>query len=353
MKPLGLRSTGIICSLALAGFALTACQESGSVHSFEFETMGTVASGQIGGESGAASARLVRATYDSVNVRLSAWSTDSEVGCFNTAGAGTTFTASAWLGTCLQVASDLGGASGGAFDPSAGPLMRVWGFHRPKEHLPSLVELDSVRALLGGFEFEPGTRRLTKTLDGTQLDLGGIAKGFAVDRAVANLECAGVTSALIDLGGNIFALGQPAGRDFWVIGVRDPLDRSRIAASVTLRDRAVATSGSYEKFVEINGHRYGHIMNPATGRPAEGLLSATVICRSATLADGLSTTLFVLGPDQAIALLREHYRQVDAVLILPGIEKTEARILVTAGLADGFTLSPAYRERYTVEVLPF
>ncbi|MBU1074080.1 FAD:protein FMN transferase, partial [bacterium] len=121
----------------------------------------------------------------------------------------------------------------------------------------------------------------------------------------------------------------------------------------TMVNRAAATSGAYERFVEIDGRRYGHVMNPATGRPAEGLLSATAVCRSATLADGLSTTLFVLGPDRAMRLLYEHYPHVDAILIVPAEEAATARILATAGLEGNLSLRPEYRNRYALEFLDF
>lgn len=339
----------------LAGL-LSGCQDPADIHHFDYEVMGTVAKGEIyvRDKSGKQSpVHMVQATFDSVNAQLSCWSEASEVGLFNAAPAGSTYAISKWLSTCLRVSESLRDVSGGAFDPTAGPLMHLWGFHRRQGHLPSEAELDSTLALLGGYEHDPSQRTVKKTNDNTRFDLGAIAKGFAVDRAVANLIASGTSSALIDLGGNIFALGRPDGRDTWRLGIRDPLDKDHIVATFSLINQAVATSGSYERFVEIDGRRYGHIMNPATGRPAEGLLSATVICRSAMLADGLSTTLFVLGPDEAVRLLREHYLHVDAVLILPGEGTAKARVLATAGLEGNIRLSPEYRGRYSLEFLRF
>jgi len=340
-----------------AALALYAgCGAPDDIHRFDYGVMGTYARGEIyvwDRTETRSPAEMVQATFDSVDVRLSSWRDDSEVGRFNAAPPGPAVEVSKWLSTCLRVSEELREVSGGAFDPSAGPLMELWGFRSRQGRLPAAAELDSALALLGGYDHDPFRRTLAKTRAGARLDLGGIAKGFAVDRAVANLIEFGTSSALLDLGGNVFALGLPEGRDAWVVGVRDPLDPDRTLATFTMVNRAAATSGAYERFVEIDGRRYGHVMNPATGRPAEGLLSATAVCRSATLADGLSTTLFVLGPERAARLLSEHYPHVDAVLVLPAIDGAPARVLATRGLAGNLSLGPEYRDRYRLEFLDF
>ncbi len=341
---------------ALTGVLAIGCSDSGDIHRFDFPVMGTRARGEIyvwDRTARQSPAHLVQATFDSVNTRLSSWDDDSEVGRFNTASAGSTYAISKWLNTCLRVSEELREISGGAFDPSAEPLMRLWGFRSRQGRLPAPAEVDSVRALLGGYRHDPFRRTLAKTHEGTRLDLGGIAKGFAVDRAVANLIEFGTSSALIDLGGTIFALGLPDDRDAWRVGVRDPRDPDQIFASFDMVNRAAATSGAYEQFVEIDGHRYGHIMNPATGRPVEGLLSVTVICRSATLADALSTTLYVLGPERAQRLLYDHYPHVDAILVLPASREKSARVVATPGLRNNLRLRPEYRDRYLLEYLDF
>jgi len=341
---------------ASAGFLTSGCSDSSDIHRFDYQVMGTRAQGEIyvwDRTARHSPVHLVQATFDSVNNRLSSWNSDSEVGRFNTAPVGATFTVSKWFSTCLRVGEELGKISGGAFDPSAGPLMRLWGFRSQHDRVPSETELDSVLALLGGYEHDPFQRKLTKTRAGTQIDLGGVAKGFAVDRAIANLIEFGISSALLDLGGNVFALGLPDDRDTWRVGVRDPQNPDEIFATFGMVNRAAATSGSYERFVEIDGRRYGHIMNPATGQPAEGLLSVTVISRSATLADALSTTLFVLGPERAQSLLHDHYPHVDAILVLPGDGAGRARVVATAGLRDNLRLAPGYQDRFTLEHLGF
>lgn len=332
------------------------CDQQAEPIRFTFETMGTVATGQVYAVEGdilRPPAELVTATFDSVNTRLSAWSEESEVGLINAAPADSILHPSAWLITCLLASEELAHESNGAFDPTAEPLMRLWGFFRRQGRLPSQAEIDSARALIGGYTLDAANARLIKQSDRTRFDFGGIAKGFAVDRAIDNLRALGVQSALIDLGGNLYSLGLPPGREAWRVGVRDPLDKSRIFATMELRDRAVATSGAYERFVEIDGRRYGHIMNPATGRPAEGLLSVTIITDSAMLADGLSTTLYVLGPDAAIDFLRHTSRQLEVILVLPGDTNAEARVIATPGLQGNLEILEAYRDRYPLTYLRF
>lgn len=347
---------GALFMAVLAVTLFLECRRKDDIHTFAFETMGTQASGTVyvwDRTQDRLPGDLVHATYDSIETALSSWRETSEVGRLNAAPADTTIAISPWFSECLRVSEGFNRLSGGAFDPTAEPLMRLWGFYRREGRLPTQAQIDSARALMGRYEHDPLRRTVRKLDQGTRFDLGGIAKGYAVDRAVANLIALGISSAMIDLGGNLFCLGLPEGRDAWRVGIRDPLDRDQLFATVGLVNQAVATSGSYERFVEIDGRRYGHIMNPATGRPAEGLLSATVIARSATVADGLSTTLFVLGPEAAAALLRDHYRNVEAVLVLPGTGKVEARVVATPGLRGDLELRAEYRGRYSLEFLDF
>ncbi len=343
---------GALLTLLLAVALFLQCRQKVDAHLFDFQTMGTQATGTVYAGALAGDRRpaeLVQAVYDSIETVFSTWRSDSEIARLNAAPAGTDVVLSPWLNDCLRMSEVLRHASGGAFDPTAEPLMRLWGFYRSQGRLPSPAQIEAARALLGRYEHDTSRRTVRKLDAGTQFDLSGIAKGYAVDRALANLVALGVDDAMLDLGGNLFCLGVPEGRNAWRVGIRDPLDRDQLIATVDLTNRAVATSGAYERFVEIDGQRYGHIMDPSTGQPAEDLLSATVIARSAAQADGLSTTLFVLGPARAEALLRNHYRDVEAVLVLPGSGSAEARILATPGLREHLVLRAEYRGRYSLE----
>ena len=352
----------IVIVAALAALALvftvgSGCDSPADIHRFSFATMGTVASGTVevwDKTHKRTPEQLVAATFDSVDVRLSSWRADSELGRLSDAPADTAIPVSLWLADCLQASDALHRASNGAFDITAEPLMRLWGFYSNIGHLPSQMELDSTLGRLGGYTFDASMRTVTKSDAGTRFDLGGIAKGFAVDRAVANLVAFGISAAMIDLGGNIFCLGVPEGRQAWRVGIRDPRAPDAILATFEAVHKAMATSGSYERFVEIDGRRYGHIMNPATGRPAEGMLSVTVIGRRATMCDGLSTTLFVAGPAEAERMLREVFRQYDAVLVLPPLPgQSRARVQATAGLKNNLTLTDEARASNTLSFYEF
>ena len=131
---------------------------------------------------------------------------------------------------------------------------------------------------------------------GIKIDLGGIAKGYAVDRAVQILRSYGIESALVDMGGNIYALGSPPGKKAWRIGIRDPRDKDNIIHRLSLKDRAVATSGNYE--------RPSHIIDPASGNPAARVMSVTVASDSAERSDALSTAVFVMGIEDGLGLIR-------------------------------------------------
>ena len=185
-------------------------------------------------------------------------------------------------------------------------------------------------------------------LDGAQLDLGGIAKGYAADVLRAQLEKEGITSATLDLGGDVFVMGQKSDGSNWRIAVKDPGDTESYLGIVSASDAFIVTSGVYERYFEENGVRYHHIIDPKTGSPAEsGLVSVTVLCENGAWADALSTACFVLGTDGALALRNALSAQgTDFELILV---TDDDRVLYTGGLADAFT--PNDESGYLYEAL--
>jgi thiamine biosynthesis lipoprotein len=190
--------------------------------------------------------------------------------------------------------------SGGVYDPTVLPLMRLYGFYGAERGgYPSDGEvaraLDAVGWRHVVVDRAAGTLALTRR--GAGLDLGSIGKGWAVDRAVAALRAEGITSGLVDVGRNIYALGTPGGRATgWPVGVLDPATGA-VARVFTLRDQAVATSGNAEQQHRLGGVTVGHLLDARRGRPAEGPRSVTVLAASGTDADGLSTVAFLLGAD--------------------------------------------------------
>jgi len=197
--------------------------------------------------------------------------------------------------------------SGGVFDITITPLMRMWGFVDRKPRVPTDEEIKRALDLVGyeNIVLDEKTKEISFKKNGVELDFGAIAKGYGVDRAVLVLKKYGIQSALVNGGGNIYCIGAPPGKNFWNIGIKDPLTQDRILKTIELKDQAVATSGGYENYFIINGKKYCHIIDPRTGMPCEGILSATVIAEDATTADALSTACFVLGKQKGEELLRK------------------------------------------------
>jgi thiamine biosynthesis lipoprotein len=188
--------------------------------------------------------------------------------------------------------------SGGAFDITVGPLMKAWGFFRGGGRVPSAQELAELRERVGygHVVLDASAKTIRFDRPGVELDLGGIAKGYAVDRAVAVLRSGGVAAALVSAGGStVFGLGAPPGRPAWEVGVQDPVDPGAAAFTVRLRDRALSVAGSYEKSFERDGVTYSHIMDPRTARPVQGVLSVAVLSTTGTEGDALDDAFFVKG----------------------------------------------------------
>ncbi|HSJ14713.1 MAG TPA: FAD:protein FMN transferase [Longimicrobiales bacterium] len=199
-------------------------------------------------------------------------------------------------------------ASGGAFDISVGPLMEAWGFRTPRAGRPDAGALDRARARVGyrGVELDSAGGRARLARPGMAVDLGAIAKGYALDLAGEAMRRAGGTAGMIDLGGNVLVFGAPGPeRTAWRIGILDPADRDGTIGTIAVREGSVATSGNYEQFFEWDGVRYSHIMDARTGRPARGTAQVTVVAPGGLQADILSTVLFILGPEAGRPLLEE------------------------------------------------
>jgi thiamine biosynthesis lipoprotein len=230
------------------------------------------------------------------------------------------------------------------------PLVRAWGFIGGPPRMPSQAEQDSAFARVGTQRvvFDEAARTLRFEQAGVKIDLGSIAKGYAVDVAADTLRAHGVRDALVDISGNMAAIGTPPHADHWRIGIRDPRDRMPYFARVLLAPgEAISTSGKYEQFVAANGKTYGHIMDPRTGKPAEGLISVTVVSEAAMTSDAWDTPLFVLGVADAKRKSREH-TEFSAVLVEPGTGGVDT-VWVESDLKGRFELEDQARARFRVE----
>jgi thiamine biosynthesis lipoprotein len=239
--------------------------------------------------------------FHRVDSLMSNWSDRSDVAHINRdAGRGPT-PVHPEVATVLATALEVARASSGAQDITVEPLVRLWGFIGGKPRVPSAKEIDAVLPRIGyqKVRLDRAASTVAFARDDVRIDLGGIAKGYAVDEAAAVLRRAGIADALVDLTGNMRAIGNAAGHGGWVVGVRDPSRKLPHLARVHLHDQAISTSGNYEQFVEAGGKRYGHIIDPRTGWPARGPASVTVVAASALTCDAWDTGLFVLGSDEA------------------------------------------------------
>jgi len=195
----------------------------------------------------------------------------------------------------------------GAFDITVGPVVRLWRRARRQHEMPAADELAHARELVGHekLRLDPGARTAQLLKKGMLLDLGGIAKGYAADQALAILKKHGITSALVVAGGEVAVSAPPPGRKGWRIGIA-PLESPEKPPTrlLLLHDAAVSTSGDSEQYVELGGKRYSHIVDPRTGIGVMGRSSVTVVASDATTSDGMATAVSVLGPQQGLELVR-------------------------------------------------
>ncbi len=268
--------------------------------------------------------RAVGAAFEAihrVDDLMSTYKPDSEVSRLNAAAGGDAIAVDPWTSEVLAESLRVYRLAHGAFDISVGSVLSAWGFAPGGEkRVPTDAEIEAAMSSVGPEKIELDAEENTVRLaPGTRIVLGGIAKGFAADKAVDALKEHGIANALVNAGGDIYCLGEKRSGNPWKIGIRHPADQGRLISQLQLQDVAVATSGSYENYFESGGTRYSHIIDPRTGRPVREVPSTTVIAPNCTLADALSTSIFVLGPKEGVRLL-------DSV---PGVEG-----IVIAGAGD-------------------
>lgn len=312
-------------------------------------TMGTVAQIQTREKVDLAPLqREANQIYQQITAEFSAWDDTSTLSLVNREAAVHPVPVSPAFSSLLQRVLRVSKSGGGAFNPLVGPLLACWGIHRKETPpvWPSEESIQRARALLD-LEKMVVTNGTVRFLEkGMRLDLGGVVKGFAVDCVWRCFSERGVSNLLIDLGGNLRCLGEAEkGRGGWHTAIRDPFQKSEIAATFLLRPgEAVATSGSYERFVTIGDKRVSHILDPRSGQPASGVASVTVVAPTAEMADLLSTTLFLLGPDDGADFLAREKINCDVLWIPDQPDQPE------------WVVTPGFRQRnlqsaYSVRIL--
>lgn len=246
---------------------------------------------------------------DRLEQQLTIFRENSEVSLINQQAASHSVHVEASLFALLLLCQELHRRTEGAFDITSGPLSRCWGFLRRQGRIPSIDELEIVQALVGSekLRLEGGACTIRFERPGVEINLGSIGKGYALDR-ISTMVRRRLRTALLSAGASSMrAIGSgDRGQKGWVVGVRHPANKTKRLAVLRLRDVAMSTSGSEEQFFEHEGKRYGHILDPRTGWPAQGVASATVVAKSAAVTDALATAFYVGGRALAESYCETH-----------------------------------------------
>jgi len=247
----------------------------------------------------------------------------------------------------LQAGIDLATKSGDLFDPAAGKMIALWGFHSDERLVTAPPSNAEVQALVDEHPrmstMSIKDKKLHSPSTDVLIDVGGFAKGYAVDRAIDLLRSKGINNAIINAGGDLRAIGSKGGNP-WRIGIRHPREPGVIASLTTQGDESVFTSGDYERYFTYNGERYHHIIDPRTGRPARGASSVTIVHQDATTADAAATALFIAGPGK----WRELARQMGVKLVM--LIGTDGTVEMTEAMAKRLHFETA--EPPTTRILP-
>lgn len=277
----------------------------------------------------------VDAAVDEINrldALLSTGKKDSEIGQINANNGGQLSEDGAVL---MERSLELYKSTNGAFDVAIYPVMKAWGFTDGNYQVP---DADTLKATLEQvdpslIDYDKETSTVSFKKDGVQIDLGGIAKGYTSSRIMDIYKEKGVTSGLVNLGGNAQVFGTKPDGSLWRVAVQSPDSEDEYLGVLETKDKAIITSGGYERYFEKDGVTYHHIIDPSTGYPADnGLISVTIVSADGTLADGLSTSLFVMGKDKATDYWKAHSDEFDMILLTD-----DEKLYVSEGIKDSFT----------------
>jgi len=272
---------------------------------------------------------------DQIEQQLSIYRPQSEVSRLNRAAGGRRVPVSPELFALVEQARRLHDQTGGALDITSGPLSAAWGFLQRTGHLPTAQQLAAARQRVGSrhLELDPGSRSIRYLRAGMEINFNSMGKGYALDQCAAALRRAGLDDFLVHGGqSSMLASGDQASTPArgWPVGLRHPLRPQQRLATLCLRHRALATSGAGTQYFHHEGKRYGHLIDPRTGRPAERVFSTTVLAPTAAEADALATAFYVMGPQAAAAFCRNR-PELAAILVCPH-ERPGSIVLHVRGL---------------------
>ena len=356
------RLMALVAALAvlagLTGCGMEPADPDTAQESIQVIAMDTVMIFKIYGEKSTHAAYAAEDEVRRLEALLSRTDSGSQVSALNDAG-GQPVTVDGEVLRLLNAAGLYSEVTGGAFDISIAPVVSAWGFTEDAYRVPGQTELDELLTHVGMEHVHAETADSAWLDEGTRIDLGGIAKGYVTDRIAEILEENGVPRATVSLGGNVLAWGDRPDGTPWLVGIQDPARPDMadgFAGYLSLKDAFAVTSGGYQRYFEENGKRYHHIIDPATGYPADsGLTSVTVVADcdregngglpgQGTMCDALSTALFVMGEEKALEFWRTSGYDFDLVLVT-----ADGRVVVTEGIADVF--APDEASGYSYETV--
>lgn len=325
MHPLKRAARGL--ALVASGCLATAAQAEWSQR--EAAIMGTRVAVELWADDEAAGEEAIEAVLAEmrrVDALMSHYRPESQLSGVNQRAAREPVRVDPELAGLISRAAQLSELTGGAFDITYASVGYLYDYRERRKPTDK-----QVASGLGAVDWrhvvvDPAASTVRFSRQGVRIDLGGIAKGYAVDRAIGILLSRGIRHAIVTAGGDSRILGDRFGQP-WMVGIRHPDDADRVIVRMPVVDEAISTSGDYERYFDEGGERYHHIIDPATGRSAGEVRSVTVIGRDATTTDGLSTSVFVLGPERGLELV-ERMAGIDAVIV-----RRDGKVLYSSGLA--------------------
>lgn len=338
---MGMKKIVFLCMMYMLIMGITGCSwkqnQNMAEHSESFFAMDTYMTFTAYGMDAEAA---VLAAEDKIRELEALWSVtdeNSDIYAVNHS-AGQTVTIDQKTAELVSFALDMAEKTNGVLEPTIYPVLTAWGFTTGENRIPTEIELAGLLDKVG-YEKVKLNENQIQTEPGSMIDMGAVGKGYAGDEAAQVLRERGITAALLDIGGNIQAIGtKPDGSD-WRVGLKAPFS-GNVLGIFQISDMAVVTSGNYERFfVGDDGKTYGHIVDPATGRPVEnGIASVSIIASEGKLCDALSTALFVMGLEQAKEYWRQH-KDYEMILIME-----DGNIYLTEGIRDRFSLNSDYKD---------
>src|SRR5688572_5259106 len=298
-------------------------------HAREEAIMGTRIAVEVWNEDPAAAEKAIDAVIAEmrrIDALMSTYKPESQLSRVNREAAASPVKVDSELARLVARALEFSEMSGGAFDITYASVGYLYDYRAGKH--PTDAEIAAALPAINWrhVDVDAGASTIRFLKPGVRIDLGGIAKGHAVDSCISILAARGISNATVTAGGDSRILGDRRGRP-WIVGIRHPDDRERAIARIPLEDAAISTSGDYERFFDEDGVRYHHIIDPKTGKSPQGIRSVTIIAQTSTLAEGLTKSVFIMGPERGLALV-EAQTDVDAVVVT-----AEGKVHFSGGLA--------------------